>query len=463
MAGRRPRLVHEGSSILDESDNYHHHHANDFASSSSRMIINDRDHNNSREHQQHHGTDVGGSSLHRAVGGSKTTTSHNKPKLQTKFIVGQGTSSLQLLEFDDSMMSMPGDDEIDPPPDDRKSLLPMTADESSFFPTRTNNYKLRTRHVVGMNQCDNDFDDNMIMDDEDGAGEHEQLRTQYNEEVRCNSNNNPIYNDSMSSIIPIIPIYNQPSPSTSPLVILDGANIAYNYYDCVNPSLHSHSSKRRQPDSRGIRIAIDYFVYHHCRVQAVVPVSWYQLKPRPADQYHLHNRSRGDSDARMVTEEVEELRLLRQRGLLVAIPPGDDDDAYALALARREDERLLTAAAGQEDEGMMMLEDKTVQHFLLPLGGYIVSNDMFHDAIRRDEKKLCHHELSLNMRSSISLKGWLMKRRISYSFANVGTTTTTTTTQIDTSSDIQLDFVPNPRSDLIEAIDEYSRLKSGLR
>jgi hypothetical protein len=298
--------------------------------------------------------------------------------------------------------------------------------------------------------------------DEDGAGEHEQLRTQYHEEVRCNSSNNPIYNDSMSSIIPIIPIYNQPSPSTSPLVILDGANIAYNYYDCVNPSLHSHSSKRRQPDSRGIRIAIDYFMYHNCRVQAVVPVSWYQLKPRPADQYHLHNRSRGDSDARMVTEEVEELRLLRQRGLLVAIPPGDDDDAYALALARREDERLLTAAAGQEDEGMMMLEDKTVQHFLLPLGGYIVSNDMFHDAIRRDENKLRHHELSLNMRSSISLKGWLMKRRISYSFANVGTTTTTTT-QIDTSSDIQLDFVPNPRSDLIDAIDEYSRLKSGLR
>jgi hypothetical protein len=296
------------------------------------------------------------------------------------------------------------------------------------------------------------------MDDEDGAGEHQQLRTQYNEEeVRCNGNNNPIHNDSMSSIIPIIPIYNQPSPSTSPLVILDGANIAYNYYDCVNPSLHSHSS-RRQPDSRGIRIAIDYFVYHHCRVQAVVPVSWYQLKPRPADQYHLHNRSRGDSDARMVTEEVEELRLLRQRGLLVAIPPGDDDDAYAMALARREDERLLTAA-GQEDEGMM-LEDKTVQHFLLPLGGYIVSNDMFHDAIQRDEKRLCHHELSLNMRSSISLKGWLMKRRISYSFANVGTTTTT---QIDTSSDIQLDFVPNPRSDLIEAIDEYRRLKSGLR
>jgi hypothetical protein len=195
----------------------------------------------------------------------------------------------------------------------------------------------------------------------------------------------------------------------------------------------------------------------------VVPVSWYQLKPRPADQYHLHNRSRGDSDARMVTEEVEELRLLRQRGLLVSIPPGDDDDAYALALARREDERLLEQKHHQqqqqrqhEDDGMM-LEDENMQHFLLPLGGYVVSNDMFHDAIRRDENKLRHHELSLNMRSSMSLKGWLMKKRISYSFANVGTAATTT------QGDIQLDFVPNPRSDLIEAIDEYNRLKSGLR
>ena len=79
--------------------------------------------------------------------------------------------------------------------------------------------------------------------------------------------------------------------------------------------------------------------------------------------------------------------------------------------------------------------------------------------IRRDENKFRHHELSLNMRSSISLKGWLMKKRISYSFANVGTSATT---QSD-DSDIQLDFVPNPRSDLIEAIDEYSRLKNGMR
>jgi len=39
---------------------------------------------------------------------------------------------------------------------------------------------------------------------------------------------------------------------------------------------------------------------------------------RPADTYHLQNRTRGDADAKMVTEEVEELRNLRQRGFLVA-------------------------------------------------------------------------------------------------------------------------------------------------
>ena len=456
MAGRRPHLVHEGSSILDEND-HPLHDADGFSSTSSQLLIHDHDDNSTREKQQHLMT-VGGSSLHRAVGGSKVITTSHKTKLQTKFIVGHAASSLKLLDFDESMMSLPGEDnEIDPPPE--KSLRPMTADEA-VFPTRTNNYKLRTRLVVGVNQCDDDLDENMIMD-EDGAGEQQQLIIQFNK-VRCSSNN-PIHHESISSIIPTIPMHNQPSSSISPLVILDGANIAYNYYDCVNPSLHSHSSQRRQPDSRGIRFAIDYFLLHNCRVQAVVPVSWYQLKPRPADQYHLHNRSRGDSDARMVTEEVEELRLLRQRGLLVSIPPGDDDDAYALALARREDERLLEQKhhhqqqrRQHEDDGMM-LEDENMQHFLLPLGGYVVSNDMFHDAIRRDENKLRHHELSLNMRSSMSLKGWLMKKRISYSFANVGTAATTT------QGDIQLDFVPNPRSDLIEAIDEYNRLKSGLR
>jgi hypothetical protein len=194
MAGRRPHLVHEGSSILDEND-HPLHDADGFSSTSSQLLIHDHDDNSTREKQQHLGT-VGGSSLHRAVGGSKVITTSHKTKLQTKFIVGHAASSLKLLDFDESMMSLPGEDnEIDPPPE--KSLRPMTADEA-VFPTRTNNYKLRTRLVVGVNQCDDDLDENMIMD-EDGAGEQQQLIIQFNK-VRCSSNNT-IHNESMSSIV----------------------------------------------------------------------------------------------------------------------------------------------------------------------------------------------------------------------------------------------------------------------
>jgi hypothetical protein len=85
-----------------------------------------------------------------------------------------------------------------------------------------------------------------------------------------------------------------------------------------------------------------------------------------------------------------------------------------------------------------------------------VSNDLFHDAIRRDENgHHIHHHLPLNQRP-LSLRGWLSKKRISYSFANVGTTS-----RID--DQILLDFVPNPRSELIEAIDACNRLKIGMR
>lgn len=241
-----------------------------------------------------------------------------------------------------------------------------------------------------------------------------------------------------------------PSPSTSPLVVLDGANIAYNYAESLRPVRHS---ERRQPDPRGIRLAIEYFLKQNCRVQAVVPQSWYQLKPRPADHYHLKNRTRGDSDARMVTDEVEELRNLRQQGFLVACPPGDDDDAYVLALARREEDRLAQEREMQQDE-MMGVDDDTTQQLPLPvLGGYVVSNDMFHDACRRDSSYQQHHQ-SLSARAA-SLKSWLKQRRISYSFANVGTTS-----EMD---GIRLDFLPNPRNILIEAIDAHNRAKYAMR
>ena len=86
------------------------------------------------------------------------------------------------------------------------------------------------------------------------------------------------------------------------------------------------------------------------------------------------------------------------------------------------------------------------------LGGYVLSNDMFHDAMRRDEKQqqqFTPHDLPLNERPS-SLRSWMKSNRISFSFANVGATL---------HGEIQLDFLPNPRNNLIAAIDTTNRLK----
>lgn len=196
----------------------------------------------------------------------------------------------------------------------------------------------------------------------------------------------------------------------------------------------------------------------------VVLARRYQLKPRPSDHHHLQNRSQGESDAKMVTEEVEELRRLRQQGFLVACPPGDDDDAYALALAQREEDRLLEHLGGrqQSDEAMTMEDDDddetTQQQQLLKsvLGGYVVSNDFYHDAIRHDERKQHRYppRHPLNMRPP-SLKSWLKKHRVSYSFANVG--------MAAAGGELQLEFLPNPRNDLIEATDACARLRFGMR
>lgn len=241
-------------------------------------------------------------------------------------------------------------------------------------------------------------------------------------------------------------LINQVSDSSAPLVVIDGANVAYDFAETMKPTL-----QKREPDPKGIRIAIDYFLKNNCRVVAVVPRSWYQLKPRPGDHYHLKNRGSAESDAKMVTEEVEALRLLRSQGLLVACPPGDDDDAYAIGLARRETDRVLEQQLHEDhDDESMSMEEGDDESFTVSLpstvfGGYVVSNDFYNDAIRRDDMSKHHQNESLALAARAStLKKWLSLHRISYSFANVGGN--------------ELEFIPNPRNVLIEAIDACRRL-----
>ncbi|KAL7485119.1 hypothetical protein ACHAW6_010737 [Cyclotella cf. meneghiniana] len=429
---RKPRLVHEGSPIADDGrDNPFYSHE-EFSNHTS---YSDCRHQDSREHHLSSSTDT-----------NKFPAS-TKFKLQTRLVVGeeasQSTNNGNQPIYSDLSMNRHVED-------------------------RSQHYKNEEASLDAMMTDDDEHDD--VFDRQPMQQRHHQSYFS-NPQTSAYESVQQLVNDEFLNPHPPSCIYHMPSPATSPLVVIDGANIAYTYAESLNPSLTNHSNQYfgREPNPRGIKLAVQYFLRHQCRVQAVVPTSWYKLKPSSGDHSFSGRHFKGNlnhrDDAKMLTEEVEELRTLRQHGFLVPCPPGDDDDAYVLSLARREEERLWqqerTTQQSQVD-GMIVDDDTSACRF--PLGGYVVSNDFFHDAVRRDERQqtqLCHFNEEHFQQSKLpslsswqsshehSLKAWLKKHRISYSFANVG---------LEVNGVIELEFLPNPRNELIEAIDSQFRL-----
>jgi hypothetical protein len=187
-----------------------------------------------------------------------------------------------------------------------------------------------------------------------------------------------------------------------PLVVLDGANVAYGYNDdflLVSPTagaMSSHNSKGR-PNVRGILVAAEYWLKHHVRVLVVLPQPWLNNAP---DMAVLLSRL--------------------PRSLFVAAPSRDDDDAYALQIAQRENSRARAKSSSRNGgvEGP----------------AYVVSNDMFRDAQERDNGR----QLAAWLNTDDAVLG---KGRISYTFANLG--------RRDDHGDVELDYLPNPRHPLV--------------
>merc|ERR1712224_970917 len=135
----------------------------------------------------------------------------------------------------------------------------------------------------------------------------------------------------------------------------------------------------------------------------VLPAPWFRVKAQANDP--------NKDNALMVTDKVEVLRSLKEKGLLVAAPPRDDDDAYALTIARRERDRAKTRECGGS--------------------GYVLSNDMFRDAMARDA----------------DMEHWLKEDwgRISFAFCDLGT--------MNENGQKELDFIPNPRHPMIAEVE----------
>ena len=216
-----------------------------------------------------------------------------------------------------------------------------------------------------------------------------------------------------------------------PLVVLDGANVAYAYatavvgLEHVSSSLaaHAHNNKKPEPDARGIQVAIRYFRQAGVRLLVVLPTSWFRSKPRPKDS----NRN----SSMMETPQLEILHDLKAQGLLVAAPPTDDDDAYALLIARREQARAQGRNHGQGP-------------------GFVLSNDMFRDAAARDLTGELKQWLTTGSGSDNNAHG---PGRISFAFCDMGT--------MDDHGDRVLDFIPNPRHPLVAWVEsEHRRVNS---
>jgi len=75
-----------------------------------------------------------------------------------------------------------------------------------------------------------------------------------------------------------------------PLVVMDGANVAYAYADAMAAAVSS-GGKKREPDYRGLQVAAKYFLSCNVRVLIVLPAPWFRIKPSAAD----HNKGESTS------------------------------------------------------------------------------------------------------------------------------------------------------------------------
>jgi hypothetical protein len=227
----------------------------------------------------------------------------------------------------------------------------------------------------------------------------------------------------------------------APLVVLDGANIAYAYGGVLSSSggrMNSTTAAPRNgppPHARGILVACRYFQTAGLRVLAVLPpTQWFRVSSQPASNHHHQHQSNNSNNIAM-DHVAALLELHQQVGLLVSSPPTDDDDAYALTIAQRENVR----AARRGGHGP----------------AFVVSNDLFRDAQSRDTTGQLYEWLNHHNNNNSGDKATITNDhndehqigpgRISFAFCDMGA--------LDDHGDRELDFVPNPRHPLVEWIE----------
>ncbi len=438
----RPRLVESGAPIsqddhdvdafldaeirkqqtLQESDGHDEYHSR-----------------NRKAYQSHKSSSHKQSSLISSLGGAASRSSLDsrpREKLQTKIVIG-GRSRRSPQETQTQYRY-----ELNLPLKEKKSKLKTSIEIHDSQSHDCMDMDFEQNHEYGINQQEHNMNNAHQSHPQHSANNQYNtsfLSYQHTIHDQALDMHHPMYehHDRHISIQHSSPIQSErmevdeTGAQRLPLIVIDGANIAYAYTQATTPSSHS---KNIEPNVLGINVAVQYFVTAGCRVSVVIPSYWLNRNPK----YNSNSTIQA-------SDQIAILSSLKEQNMLMCSPPTDDDDSYCIAIARRIDNQF------KNRRKVSSLQSYSHNHYstssdLTSLGGaYILSNDLYRDAQQRDV--------------SGNLKDWLdgeddlgVSKRISYSFADLGS--------IDQFGDVKLDFVPNPRHPLTAMIERIHRSDS---
>ncbi len=384
----RPRLVEEGKPIPQHFDNQCHTIGKNGAG-------DENERGNTKDNPAASLSSLSRLAMKNPKGTNRNINQRNY-KLETSIQIGGSKAPSEAMD-EDQEMTFSGHE--------------FQTNNTSSFTAVKQQYSLNTNIEIGRKSNCTDVDESMDVDCSH-IDEHPKYTTNHSLSTENHEK------------IPLV--YTAPSRmeiddtlAKSPLVVIDGPNVAHAYAKVLhaNSSLSATlSDKYIEPDVRGLQIASAYFVNAGCRVQIVIPAYWLRRKPR--------NGNNNSENTLMITEQVEILRHLQSQNLILCTPPTDDDDAYAIAVARREDARSQNRYSPQLQS--LKLDTFTSCNVLSICGAFILSNDLFRDAIQRDGCDLQHWLRGKGPDKCESLPG-----RISYSFCDIGC--------------MELDLIANPR------------------
>ena len=135
-----------------------------------------------------------------------------------------------------------------------------------------------------------------------------------------------------------------------PLIVVDAPNVAMRH------GLNAKFS------CKGIQLALNFFHSAGHKVIAFLP-DYYLNFERVGELRRLASLNIGEVRASQLPDDIEVLQLLVQQGFVIGTPSQDYDDSYCITYAQRR-------------------------------GGYIISNDMYRDHVKRIESKEPREEVS---------------------------------------------------------------------